>query len=372
MFSWRKIPPVAAAVMLLAQPAFSRQSDSPSHLVAVTRWQYHPNRLGAEAHLQGGAMAAAAGNPAAMVINPASLASMPDRLSLFVEAGWASRTDFFRFLNINIASQFQPAQYAGVAWRPLPQLALGVSYHRPTNYDLDLGEIQLRSAFQPAGTNAAGTTKLRRQEHALGVALATSVNERFHFGGSVQWRRASMTDEIPQAWAEGSDSAWRFAVGALWQYRDWQFGLAAQSHYQATNALTMRSPAQITERFLHEEPATLRLGLTLPPLLQRLRLSADVEFKDFKANLPIEKWQFYGGGTLSLSPQVEVGCGAFTFLKDYSAFVDGPESEIFLTGGARVQFGRFRLTASFLDGDLLNRNFAGQRGVNLALGYAMP
>ncbi len=372
MFSWRQIPPVAAVVFLLAQPAFSRQPDSPSQLVVVTRWQYHPNWLGAEAHLQGGAMAAAAGRPAAMVINPASLAAMPDRLSLFLEAGWASRTDFFRFLNINIAPQFQPVQYAGVAWRPRPELALGVFYHRPTNYDLDLGEIRLHSAFQPAGTNAVETTKLRREEHALGVALATSVHERFHLGGSVQWRRASMTDEIPQAWAEGSDSAWRLAVGARWQYRDWQFGLAAQSRYQATNALTMRSPAQTTERFLQEEPATLRLGLTTPLLFQRLRLSADAEFKDFKANFPIEKWQCYGGGILSLSPQVEVGFGAFTFLKDYSAFVDGPESEIFLTGGAHVQLGRVRLTASVLDGDLLNRNFAGQRGVNLALGCAMP
>lgn len=371
MFSWRKILLLAAAGMLQAQPAFSRQLDSTSNQVGLTRWQYHPNRLGAEAHLQGGAMAAAA-NPAAMLINPASLASMPDRLSLLVEAGWASRSDFFRFLNINMASQFQPVQYAGVAWRPLPQLALGVSYHRPTNYALDLGEMQLHSAFQPAGTHAVEAMKLRRHEHALGVALATSVTARLHLGGSAQWRRASMTDEIPQAWAEGSDSAWRFAVGVLWQYRDWQFGLAAQSHYQATNALTKQSPARITERFLHEEPATLRLGLTLPPLFHRLRLSADVEFKDFKANLPIKKWQFYAGGTLSLSAPVTVGCGAFTFLKDYSAFVDGPESEIFLTGGARVQVGRFRLTASFLDGDLLNRNFAGQRGINLALGYAKP
>ncbi|MDZ7272552.1 MAG: hypothetical protein ONB48_01980 [candidate division KSB1 bacterium] len=338
----------------------------------MRRWYHHPYRLGAEAYLQGGAMAATAGNAAAMLINPASLADLPDHLALFVETGWASGTDFFRFLNINIKAQYQPVQYAGVAWRPLSGLGLGLFYHRPTDYTLDFGAMHRGTLLQLAEAGEARALQ-SRQEDAIGVALATALSEHFHVGGSLQWRRATMTDEFAQARREGGDSAWRFAVGALWHYRGWQFGLATHSRYEAGGTVIIRpAGAYGGEFFRQEDPLTLRMGLSTPLLFQRLRLSAEAEFKDFEADIPIEKWQFYGGSTLRLSPRLEIGLGAFTFLKDYSAFVDGPESEIFLTGGVRLRLGDFRFTACWLEGDLLNQNFTGQRFVNLALGYALP
>jgi hypothetical protein len=125
-------------------------------------------------------------------------------------------------------------------------------------------------------------------------------------------------------------------------------------------------------RFSNEEPATIRLGLATPYAFGRLRLSADAEYKDFTSEIPIERWQFYSGGLFKLTPNFDLGFGAFTFARDYSAFIEGPQSETFLTVGASVKFASLRLSASFMDSDLLTKDFVGQQFFNFAVGYGIP
>lgn len=353
----------AACCLFLTANALARQSTGES----VVTWQYHPNRAGVEAYLQGGAFSAATGNVTTMLFNPAGLAQMPEHWSFAVESGWASRTDLFRFFNTDITTGFQPVQFAGIAFQPQRRFAAGAFFFQPTNYDVDFGEITATAATAAAGAAEAGRPQQHRNEIAIGLALATAVTPQFYLGGGVEWRRAGMRDEFAQAPAESDDAGMRFSLGAIGLVRQWQFGVSAQSRYEATNTL-----GEATSRFVKEEPTTVRLGITTPAIFTRVHLSADVEYKDFDNDDPIKKWQFYGGGRVSLSPNLHLGLGAFTFLKDYSAFVDGPESEVFLTTGARVQISSFHFSACYLDGDLLNKNFAGQRFVNFAVGYGIP
>lgn len=351
-----------ACYLTLTASAFARQSTGENTLA----WQYHPNRAGAEAYMQGGAYSAATGNLTSMLFNPAGLAQMPGRFSFMLETGWASRTDLFRFFNIDITTGFQPVQFGGLAFQPQRGFSLGAFFTQPTNYEVDLREIRT-TALTTTAAHAADEPQQLRNEIAIGVAGATAVTPQLYFGGSVEWRRARMRNDIAQAFVEGEDAGLRFSLGVIALVQQWQFGVSAQSRYEAASAL----PA-VSSRFVREEPAAIRLGLTTPAILQRLHLSAETEYKNFDADVPIKKWQFYGGGKLALSPGMQLGFGAFTFLKDYSAFIDGPESEIFLTTGATIRLSSFHISASYLDGDLLNKNFAGQRFLNLALGYTIP
>ena len=106
-------------------------------------------------------------------------------------------------------------------------------------------------------------------------------------------------------------------------------------------------------------------------LIKCLRRSADAEYLDFDQDRPITRWQFYGGGTVQVTSSLQLGVGCFTFRKDYGDFIDGPQTEIFLTAGGTLTIAALRLTASYMDGDLLNQDFQGQRFLNLALGYAL-
>ncbi len=353
----------AVCYLILAASAFARQSPGEN----AEAWQYHPNRAGAEAYMQGGAFSAASGNVTTMLFNPAGLAQMPGRFSFMLETGWASRTDLFRFFNIDITTGFQPVQFAGIAFHPEHRISLGAFFFQPTNYEVDLGGIRTTMALASDRASSGDESQQQRNEIALGLAGATAVTPQLYLGGSVEWRRAHMRNDVAQAFVEGDDTGLRFSLGAVGLVKQWQFGLSAQSRYEATSALPAAS-----SRFVREEPATIRLGLMTPAILQRLRLSADAEYKNFADDAPVKKWQFHGGGKLALLPGIQLGFGAFTFLKDYSAFIDGPESEIFLTSGATVQLSSFRVSVSYLDGDLLNKNFAGQRFLNLALGYTIP
>lgn len=358
----RRLCLCALCYLIATASSFARQSSGEN----ATAWQYHPNRAGAEAYMQGGAFSAATGHVAAMLFNPAGLAQMPGRFSFMIEAGWASRTDLFRFFNTDITTGFQPVQFAGMAFQPRRRSALGAYFVQPTNYEVEFGEITVAKALAAHHAASVTESQQQRKEVAIGLAGATAITPQFYLGGSVEWRRASMRDDI-QVLAEGDDAGLRFALGAIGLVNRWQLAVSAQTRYEASSAL----PA-VSSRFVKEEPPTLRLGLTTPAFFQRLHLSADAEYKNFDKDVPIEKWQFYGGGKLTLSPGFQWGFGAFTFLKDYSAFIDGPESEIFLSTGATIRLSPFHLSASYLDGDLLNKNFAGQRFLNIALGYTIP
>jgi hypothetical protein len=67
-----------------------------------------------------------------------------------------------------------------------------------------------------------------------------------------------------------------------------------------------------------------------------------------------------------------LGFGAFTFRKDYSAYIEGPDSETFLTVGGSVELSQFRFSASFMDGDLLTQDFVGQQFIDFAIGFVIP
>jgi hypothetical protein len=258
---------------------------------------------------------------------------------------------------------------------------------------LDFGPIVITTAEHPEGTGEEYNFITERQLESLGFALAYSFGQNLHAGASVEWRRASIQEEVFSTVAAGHSSAPRFSAGAIYSWNGWQVGFAGQTNYRALGDLSLESAARVTviippghsgangrpelitlEKFpiVAEEPATFRLGLASPSFFDRFYLIADVEYKDFDLNAPILRWQFYGGGAVQLSSALEMGVGCFTFRKDYSAYVDGPSSEVFLTTGGTLKIASLRIAASYLDGDLLNEDFTGQRFVNVALGYLIP
>lgn len=371
--------------------AFAFGTTSASFSQQRTRgisWPYHPNRPGVEAYMQGGAFVANTGSVTAMLFNPAGLSQMPGRLTAAVETGWASSTEYIRFFNIDITSGFRPVQFAGVAVQPWRKLSLGIFYARPTDYNLDFGRIELVDETTPDGTGQVYEPEMAREQTSLGMSLATSFGEQLYFGGSVEWRRSSIQDELSSINSEGDADAVRFSVGAILQARQWHVGISVQTKYEASGYLKFKSgpaflrvdPSRGNNGFLrlspvkfsNEDPATIRLGLATPYAFGRLRFNADAEYKDFNNDEPIERWQFYGGGTFKLVSNVHLGFGAFTFRKDYSAYIEGPKSETFWTIGASVEISQLRFSGSFMDGDLLSKDFVGQQFINFAISFVIP
>jgi hypothetical protein len=245
----------------------------------------------------------------------------------------------------------------------------------------------------PEGTGETFAPVLKREQTSLGLALATPLGKRFNFGGGVEWRRANIRDEVHGSFSEGEAEAVRFSAGAILQIEEWNIGISAQTEYKASGDITFNAPPLLTNidldpdlrgnngfliispapfRFSLQDPASIRFGIATPYAFGRLRLSVDAEYKDFTSGVPIERWQFYGGGIFKLFSNVDLGFGVFTFAKDYSAFVDGPESEIFWTVGGAVELAQLRFSATFMDGDLLTEDFKGQRFFSLAIGYVIP
>ena len=350
--------------------------------LAAPVWPYHPSRPGAEAYFRGGAFAAETGSVTALLFNPAGLANMPGRLSLLVEGGWCSQTDYLDFRNSSFVSDFQPLQFAAVAFQPAPRYAVGAFYSQPVNFRLDLGTLE----------TSADAPNLQREYDAVGLAFSAAPVQNLYLGGGVEWRQARSQDQFSFYAASGKADGWRLSLGVIAAWRDWQFGVAARSRYEAQGeqSLQLGLPVVIivpqpdssggslpgvtaidAAPFAAEDPASLRFGLTSPVLIKCLRLSADAEYQDFDHDRPITRWQFYGGGTVQVTSSLQLGVGCFTFRKDYGDFIDGPQTEIFLTAGGTLTLAALRLTASSMDGDLLNQDFQGQRFLNLALGYAL-
>ncbi len=379
---------IAAAMIGLATSALGRQFlfIAPSRNNAVS-WPRHPNRLGVEAYLQGGALVANTGSVTAMLFNPAGLAQMPGRLMATVEAGWVSETKYLRFFNGGLVSGLQPLQFIGVAFQTWHKLSIGAFYARPTHYTQSESIAFLNADFENTGEFLKASFK--RYQTSLGLVLAAPLGEQFHLGGGVEWHRSGFRDEINQASAEGDAEAVRFTAGAILRIKDWSAGIAAQTKYKASDDFTFKNNSLLVNidpdpsaggfnllmpsafQFSYEEPATIRFGVATPNAFGRLRLNADVEYKDFSSNIPIERWQFYGGGNFQLAPNVHLGFGAFTFAKDHSAYIADPESEIFWSVGGAIALAPFRFSASFMDSDLLTKNFAGQQFLNFAVGYAI-
>lgn len=344
--------------------------------------------------MQGGAFVASTGSVTAMLFNPAGLAQMPGRLTAAVETGWASRTEYIRFFNIDIASGFQPVQFAGVAVRPGQKFSLGIFYARPTDYNVDFGRIELVDETTPDGTGQVYEPEMAREQTSIGMSLAASFNEQLYLGAGMEWRRSSIREEISDIRAAGDADAVRFSAGAILQVRQWHMGFSVQSRYKASAEVTYnagdslvridgpdegRRPSDLYKvssaqfSFASHEPITLRVGIATPDVFGRLRLSADAEYKDFAStDDPIESWQFYGGGNFKLVSNVHLGFGAFTFRKDYSAYIEGPDSETFLTVGGSVELSQFRFSASFMDSDLFTKDFVGQKFANFAIGFVIP
>jgi hypothetical protein len=271
---------------------------------------------------------------------------------------------------------------------------VGIFYARPTDYNLDFGRIELVDETTPDGTGQVYEPEMAREQTSLGMSLAASFNEQLYLGAGMEWRRSSIREEISDIRAEGDADAVRFSAGAILQVRQWHMGFSVQSRYKASAEVTYnagdplvridgpdegRRPSDFYElssaqfSFASHEPITLRFGIATPDVFGRLRLSADAEHKDFAStDDPIERWQFYGGGTFKLVSNVHLGFGAFTFRKDYSAYIEGPDSEVFLTAGGSVEFSQFRFSASFMDSDLLTADFVGQQFFNFAIGFVIP
>jgi hypothetical protein len=308
-----------------------------------------------------GAFVSSTGSATAMLFNPAGLAKASGRFSFLIESGWHSQTDYLDFFNNSFSSNFLPVQFAAATFRPTQKISTGVFYSQPTNYQLDVQSDETGTA----------ESNLQRAYDVLGLALSFEMGEYFSMGGGVEWRQARLQDQLSFYTADGKAQDWRFSLGAIALLKDWQFGLALRSKYEAQGEQSSSLLAQ-NMSFVVEEPLALRLGLTSPLIASRLRLSADAEYQNFDSNSPIASWQFYGGGRLQLSPALDLGLGCFTFRQDYAAFIDGPPSEVFLTAGGALKIGGLRLTASYMDGDLLNQDFQGQRFLSLALGFAIP
>ncbi len=381
---------VAALIFGMTLCAFGRQV----RVNTEVPWIYHPNRPGVEAYIQGGAFVANTGSVTAMLFNPAGLAQIPGRLTATVETGWASNTEYIRFFNIDITSGFQPVQFAGVALQPWRKLSLGIFYARPTDYNLDVGPLAIVDENEPDGYGEFVDPLINREQTSLGVSLAASFGERLHLGGGMEWRRSSVRERIINARAEGDADAVRFSIGTIFQISQWHLGIVAQSKYKATGDVSLKDNGPLVRidvpseqrgnnqliysassekfPFSNEEPATIRFGVATPYAFGRLRFSTDAEYKDFESTVPIERWQFYGGGSVKLTSNFNLGFGAFTFRKDYSAYIEGPDSETFLTVGGSVELSQFRFSASFMDSDLLTEDFVGQRFINFAVSFVVP
>jgi hypothetical protein len=389
-FIFRRFHIAATFVFGMTSVAFSQQFVATPRDNAVV-WPYHPNRPGVEAYMQGGAFVANTGSLASLLFNSAGIAKMSNRVTATVESGWASGTEYLRFFEVNLASNFQSVQFAGIAFQPIRRLSVGAYYAQPSGYDLETEPISITSIDHPDGTGEFLFTSFQRKQTSIGLVLATSLGERFDLGSGVEWRRSNARDELNQIVLEGSAEALRFSVGAILKLWEWQGGISAQTKYKASGdfiaqnsqpIIRVDSPEQYGNNarlevsaekfpFYNEEPATIRFGLATPMAFGRLRFNADAEYTDFESDVPIERWQFYGGGSLKLAPNLNLGFGAFTFAKDYSAYIEGPDSEIFWTVGASIEWASLRFSANFMDSDLLTKDFVGQQFFNFAIGYAI-
>ena len=263
--------------------------------------------------------------------------------------------EFLGFFDSDFVSQFRPLQFAALALQPSRKIALGAFYAQPFDFGLDFGPIQVTTAEHPEGTGEVSQLTTERRLESLGLVLAYSTGQEFHVGAGVEWRRASIQEEFVNMLATGHTSAPRFSVGAIFLWNGWQLGGAAQTQYRAHNELFIQTPirAYISEASPHfgtnsglalaaleafpivaEEPATYRLGLSSPSFFSRLHFVADVEYKGFETNAPIQRWQYYGGGGVQLSNWLELGVGCLTVRKYYSACVEGPSTEVFLISGS--------------------------------------
>lgn len=389
MFKSLRLTMIAAITLGTTIHAWGQQSS----VNVEVSWLYHPNRPGVEAYMQGGAFVANTGSVTAMLFNPAGLAQMPGRLTATVETGWASNTEYLDFFNVDLTAGFQPVQYAGVAFRPGNQITLGAFYARPTRYEIEPGRIGITTEDHPEGTGEFIEPLMKREQTSIGLAIATAFGKKFLLGGGVEWRRSSLRENMINTAGEGDAGAVRFSAGAIMQVSHWHIGLSAQTKYKASGDVTFAPALPLVNitipsdqlgnqrpivvraegfRFSAEEPATIRLGLMTPDIFDRLHFSADAEYKSFEKNAPIKRWQFYGGGNVTLTPALHWRFGAFTFTKDYSAFIEGPHSEVFWTTGAALELSQFRFSASFMDSDLLTKDFVGQQFFSIAVGYVIP
>ncbi len=337
-------------------------------------YPYHPNRPGALAYAQGGAFVASTGNVTAMLFNPAGITPLEGELALTLEGGWNSRTEYLSFFNSDFTSNTQPLQFAGLAVVPKAKWAVGAYYFRPTDYELDFGEFVTATPNDPDGAGEVLESVFERRQYGLGINLARSMGTNWHLGIGMEWRRAEARDEVIGALAQGKADAVRLAIGSIVQVRDWRLGVSLQSQYKAAGEAVFTNGSDFDLepfKFTTREPASVRAGFVSPLILKRLRVNGDFEYKDFKAEEAIARRQFYGDATLQLTSFFQLAWGAFTFRKDYSNFVDGPVSETFLTCGGNLMFGHFNFTASFMEGDLLNQNFEGQKFLSLAVGYTL-
>lgn len=380
---------IAAITLGATTHAWAQQSQ----VNAEISWLYHPNRPGVEAYMQGGAFVANSGSLTAMLFNPAGLAQMPGRLTAMVETGWASDTEYLRFFHVDLTAGFQPVQFAAVAYRPGSQITVGAFYVRPARYEIDPGSVGITTEDNPEGTGEFIEPLMKREQTSIGLALATTLGKKFLLGGGLEWRRSSLRENMLNAAGEGDANAVRFSAGAIMQINRWRLGLSAQTNYKASGAVNFapalplvlvtipsdelgnQRPIVVRAegfRFSAEEPTTIRLGLTTPDIWGRLRFSADAEYKNFENNAPIKRWQFYSGGAVTLASNLRWSFGAFTFTKDYSAFIEGPHSEVFWTTGGTLELSQLRFSASFMDSDLLTKDFVGQQFVSFAVGYVIP
>ena len=347
-------------------------------------WHYHPNRPGAEAYFRGGAFGAQTGSVTALLFNPAGLAKSSQSFSFIIESGLHSQTEYLDFFYSTFDADFHPLQFVACALRAAPHVFAAAYYYQPTNYRLELRGLAGSESGEPA---------LQRKHSVVGLAFSAEIGKNLNVGGGVEWQQARLHGDFSFYTTSSKAEGWRLALGAIAAWKNWQFGLAARSRYEANGeqsfdlassppGLSLQPGAigslraypisQQSTALVVQEPATLRFGLAAPTIADRLRLSADAEYQDLEPNTPIARWQFYAGGAMQVYPALELGLGCYTFRKDYAAYLDGPASELFLTAGGTLQIATLRLTVSYMDGDLLNEKFTGQRFLNLALGYALP
>jgi hypothetical protein len=341
--------------------------------------------------MQGGAYVATTGSAMSMLFNPAGLAELPSQLMVHAESGWSSEGDYAPAYDLDASSQFLPLQFVGVTWKAKDKLSIGAFYSRPTDYRLEIDSIPFVTGQNPEPREFL-TFSVTREQTSFGLVLARTVSKQFVVGAGLEWRRATVRDQLRSTVYEGNADALRFSLGMILQVHDWNLGIAAQSRYKASGHTKYqpqrplvvavfpvdwyegndRLPSLEPDAFPFSsiEPSTFRFGIKTP-FLDRIRFNVDVEYKDFEDDDLIEPWQFYGGANLRLTSHAQLSLGAFTFSNEYRKFIDGPSSETFLTVGGEIELSPIRFSVNFIDGDLLADDFAGQQFVNVAVGYVL-
>lgn len=133
--------------------------------------------VGARATALGGAFVAIADDATAIYWNPGGLSRMKDNEVTFTHSRWLIDTNL---------------EWFSIAVKLTDNDAIGLSF-----YQLDYGEEEVTTVYQPEGTNEMWTAV----DLCIGVLYSRNLTDRFSFGGSVKYIQQKIWNEKANAFA---------------------------------------------------------------------------------------------------------------------------------------------------------------------------